>query len=260
MGMVAILFLRNCNDYIHTSFFPSNILPCVHNGSFPVQLELLGTVKLLWKTNRGEVSCQKEIQQPPRTSFFAFISAAQIPSVSDILVKDPLLLPLSYLEPIVQVHNGCLCAFSLLSILNSRSPSLSLQYVQCKWQRTEWWWMFETGGGPAAINLPEASPDCEDVRARAEAADTWRASQSLSSRVGSHPLYQRALSASSRICQQHNTSHSLSPTPSRHCSRSWSRDSTLPQSLCKEGLLLNTREVHGHLVQFSPKGSIQKKQ
>lgn len=54
--------------------------------------------------------------------------------------------------------------------------------------------MFETGGGLAAINLPEASPDCEDVRAeRGEAADTWRASQSLSSRVGSHPLYQRAL-------------------------------------------------------------------
>ena len=59
--------------------------------------------------------------------------------------------------------------------------------------------MFETGGGLAAINLPEASPDCEDVRARGEAADTWLASQSLSSRVGSHPLHQRGLSANSRI-------------------------------------------------------------
>lgn len=152
--------------------------------------------------------------------FFPFISAAQMPSVRDVLVTDPLLLPLSYLKPIVQVHNGRLCAFSVLPILNSRSPSLSLQYVQCKWQRTEWWWMFETGGGLPATNRPEASPDCEDVRARAEAADTWRASQSLSSRVGSHPLYQRALSASSRICQQHNTSHSLSLTPSKHCGRS----------------------------------------
>lgn len=59
--------------------------------------------------------------------------------------------------------------------------------------------MFETGGGLDAINLPEASLDCEDVRARGEAADTWPASQSLSSRVGSHPLHQRGLSANSRI-------------------------------------------------------------
>lgn len=66
------------------------------------------------------------------------------------------LLPLSYLKAIVQVHNGCLRAFSLLPILNSRSPALSLQYVQCKWQQSEWWWVFETGGG-AGCHKPSRS-------------------------------------------------------------------------------------------------------
>lgn len=172
--------------------------------------------KLIW--NKWTWSTLPKGNSAATEYLFSFILAAQIPSAGDLLVTDPLLLPLSYLKPIVQAHNSCLCAFSLLPILNSRSPVLSLQYVQCKWQDGEWWWMFETGGGLAAINLPEASPDCEDVRGNGEAADTWRASQSLSSRVGSHPPYQQALSANSRANQPHNTSHSLSLTAFWQCS------------------------------------------
>lgn len=101
--------------------------------------------KLIW--NKWTWSALPKANSTATEDLFSFILAAQIASAGDLLVTDPLRLPLSYLNPIVQAHNGCLCAFSLLPILNSRSPVLSLQYVQCKWQDSEWWWMFETGGG-----------------------------------------------------------------------------------------------------------------
>lgn len=147
---------------------------------------------------------------------------------SDLPVTDPLLLPLSYFKSIVEGHNGCLCAFSLLPFLNGRPPALLLQYVQCKWQPSEWRWMFEIRRSGV---LPEAAPDCEDVRdggGGGEAADTWHASQSLSSCATSHHLYQRALLAS--ICQQHNTTLNPSLTPP-WAHGEWSNWNTQPHSL-----------------------------
>lgn len=129
-----MLLLQDCNDYISKNpFLTKNYAylfsqQCIYTWELlsTTSLVLLKPVKHLWNKCGG----QRAIQHPPTIkSFFSFISSAQILLVS---VTDPVLLHLSYFKSIVQVHNGGLCAFSLLSILNSRPPALSLQYVQCK--------------------------------------------------------------------------------------------------------------------------------
>lgn len=153
-AVVATILFPERVQWLTLSFFKKHIsneefsyLFSQQNLSLHSHWELLGTtslvqpatVKLLWNNWEWSALPKGNSTVAEDKSFFSFISAAQIPSGSDLPVRDPLLLPLSYCKPIVQVHNGCLCAFSLLPILNSRSPALSLQYVQCKWQQTEWW-------------------------------------------------------------------------------------------------------------------------
>lgn len=71
--------------------------------------------------------------------FFSFISAAKIASVSDPLVIYPLLLPLSYLKPIVQVYNGLFnAAYSEQQVTSSFITVCTMQ-MTADWMVVDVW-------------------------------------------------------------------------------------------------------------------------